>query len=621
MAFHCGECGKVLVPVAGEMCGLCREKKAKEVRQKAKEAHEKGPQAEVSPKEECKGDLIVEITRKDKKDFSDHVGIKITSKAIKTADTQKSKNIETHTFSGLEPGEYEISITPKNKEKDWRIISGNPESEDVKVKVTKGGTSRAKFVLAPFYKWIQFIGCELPTGAGEKKSGDLYYLGKKDADKDIIKRCKIMKNAIKTAYDKASGVEKDDPLVLKVFMAPEFYFRGAEGAYPIEKVSKIMENLKEETNKSDEKDYDYSDWLFIFGTVIGYQKHEGTISKVVKVEKDLTDKTILTIDHVSRGIEVNSAIKQASGPAGGKVTAVSEVTYKDDKGKEKKGFQVTLDTDAVFNKGDIIDVTRPTGDTEIFNVALVQKGGKENSVTSNGQKGLRQALIYKEYISSVDYLGKDFGKGDFYANRKIDIHGDKSRTVLPTEGSQDDLSLQKNIPGDTYKWTGKKRGEDQVKEHTERISEINKSGIGGGSVFTMDDITFGLEVCLDHQSIYLAPNKYTGRLKDYYDNHAVAGEPKVQVHLIPSCGMSIQKDAICCVNNGLIFNVDGDGKDGWSNAKVNSGGSGTFINKKSEKKLKLSGKDWWTITHKNYFQKHGLIRVYDKKKTPDKEVV
>jgi hypothetical protein len=218
-------------------------------------------------------------------------------------------------------------------------------------------------------------------------------------------------------------------------------------------------------------------------------------------------------------------------------------------------------------------------------------------------------------------LGKDFAKDDFYVNHKIDIHGDSNRTVLPTEGSQDDLSFKENRPGDTYKWTGKKRGDDKVKEHTERISEVNKSGIGGGSVFTMDDITFGLEVCLDHQSIFAPLNKVIGRLRDYYDNHAVAGEPKVQVQLIPSCGMSIKKDAICCVNNGLIFNVDGNGKDGWSDARVNNGGSGIFINKQSEKILKLSGKDWWTITHKNYFKKHGLIRVYDKKKTPDKGVV
>jgi hypothetical protein len=37
-----------------------------------------------------------------------------------------------------------------------------------------------------------------------------------------------MKNAVVTVYNKASDVEKDDPEVLKIFMAPEFYFRGAE---------------------------------------------------------------------------------------------------------------------------------------------------------------------------------------------------------------------------------------------------------------------------------------------------------------------------------------------------------------------------------------------------------
>lgn len=83
--------------------------------------------------------------------------------------------------------------------------------------------------------------------------------------------------------------------------------------------------------------------------------------------------------------------------------------------------------------------------------------------------------------------------------------------------------------------------------------------------------------------------------------------------------MNIETKAVCSVNNGLVFNVDGI--DGESNAIVKKVGSSSFINKLSEKKLNLSGKDWWTITHKNYFQKRGIIRVYEKKRTPDKEVV
>src|SRR6185369_6324461 len=80
-----------------------------------------------------------------------------------------------------------------------------------------------------------------------------------------------------------------------------------------------------------------------------------------------------------------------------------------------------------------------------------------------------------------------------------------------------------------------------------------KSGIGGGSVFTMDGITFGLEVCLDHME---------NRLAEFYKvGVAAVGDPKVQIQLIPSWGMLIGKGELVCVEDavkpGLTFNVDG----------------------------------------------------------------
>jgi hypothetical protein len=64
----------------------------------------------------------------------------------------------------------------------------------------------------------------------------------------------------------------------------------------------------------------------------------------------------------------------------------------------------------------------------------------------------------------------------------------------------------------------------------------------------VDGITFGLEVCLDHAKKKLA---------DYYASHADSGEPKVQVQLIPSWGMSINQPALLNAPGILVFNVDG----------------------------------------------------------------
>jgi hypothetical protein len=66
----------------------------------------------------------------------------------------------------------------------------------------------------------------------------------------------------------------------------------------------------------------------------------------------------------------------------------------------------------------------------------------------------------------------------------------------------------------------------------------------GGSIFTIDGITFGLEVCLDHAASTKSPS--AGRL-----DHAA----NIQVQLIPSAGMWIQQ--FRTVKDGIVFNVDG----------------------------------------------------------------
>ncbi len=109
------------------------------------------------------------------------------------------------------------------------------------------------------YSHVQCIGYKINTLELDKKNN---YLGAVSTI-DINNRCTIMKNAMLEALAKAS--EKNDSNCLKIFMAPEFFFRDANGAYPIEAVSSIMETLREQTNEMH-----FKDWLFIFGTAIAY---------------------------------------------------------------------------------------------------------------------------------------------------------------------------------------------------------------------------------------------------------------------------------------------------------------------------------------------------------------
>jgi len=139
------------------------------------------------------------------------------------------------------------------------------------------------------YKKVRCIAFCIKPGTRDE-GGNVVYLGQKSAELDIQKRCTIMKNAVMTAYDEldrlvpqrppklvpkgSMAIMGADP-VLTVFMAPEFFFRGADGAYPIEKISTILPQMAKTV-----QDPKYKDWLFVYGTAIGYQKLDETITKI-----------------------------------------------------------------------------------------------------------------------------------------------------------------------------------------------------------------------------------------------------------------------------------------------------------------------------------------------------
>jgi len=104
--------------------------------------------------------------------------------------------------------------------------------------------------------------------------GDIQcYLGLKDNGQDVQRRLDIMRSAVDRAYELAS----DDPTTLKIFIAPEFFWRGRNGAYAFESdaeeqangagscgtVCQILQGL--ESIVEEER---FDDWLFLFGTVI-----------------------------------------------------------------------------------------------------------------------------------------------------------------------------------------------------------------------------------------------------------------------------------------------------------------------------------------------------------------
>ena len=79
---------------------------------------------------------------------------------------------------------------------------------------------------------------------------------------------------------------------------------------------------------------------------------------------------------------------------------------------------------------------------------------------------------------------------------------------------------------------GRRGGDSAV--HTRTISERSASGLGGGSLFNMDGLSYRLEVCLDHR------------------NKRLLNNAPVRVQLVPSCGRSIVPAARKLVGNVLF---------------------------------------------------------------------
>jgi hypothetical protein len=134
--------------------------------------------------------------------------------------------------------------------------------------------------LYPASSLIQFIAYEVNTGPKDvvnktftTKSGDKFtlpwegtYTGKRPISEDIRLRCQLMCRAIDTAHSNSH------PAAKKVFVAPEFYFRGPIGAYTMDEYQSVLKTLR--THVRAER---FKGWTFLFGTILAFSRpHEQT---------------------------------------------------------------------------------------------------------------------------------------------------------------------------------------------------------------------------------------------------------------------------------------------------------------------------------------------------------
>jgi len=411
-----------------------------------------------------------------------------------------------------------LSKNPKPAVNPFAPATGG-STYDAMVALREVVARRVKLVVpnASLYDQVVCLGYSIQTGTvrqywdpkgSEWKSTANGYMGSKDPKVDLQKRCEQMIRAVKTAYTLnqhkmvTPKKVKDDSRTLKIFMAPEFFFRGVRGAFTMNYLlgdkgeDSILDSLRAETKQSQ-----YASWLFVFGTFIAGTERtrlscQTCMQWMVNEMVPALGKKLLTCPTCKKYARCPKSVCQANPKSRGFLTVVpGDVT-----GARRLHCEVCKTVYPFCEH--CIGVT-------IDNYALVQKGGH------SGGDGVHDYITQKAYVSNLD-----FDEIDNQAP-KIKIFGREEEYIEP-----------RSDPGSA----------------SERM---------GGSVFHMDGINFGIEVCLDHLQGRLAADSERGR---------------IQIQLIPSAGAYInRKGGVACVPNGILFNVDGGGGAKISVA-VNSGG-------------------------------------------------
>ena len=502
-------------------------------------------QVQVSP---AVGELRVTVERHDgaalhgRADFVITGTVPVVAAINRQTVAAGNPNREELLLQGLAVGEYTVQLQNAHANAGGYLHGAAlariaPDQTGlVKVRVAAGQRAEAKLVLSS-YTHLQFIGWHAtPTGQNRPGGAISTYRGHVDDRHDMLARVALLKQAMQDAqaHGQIAGAH-----ALKLFMVPEFYFRGWNGGYPIEVIEEILPKLFEEAQQ-----LQYADWLFVYGTAIGFHKHDtgGAVSAYELIISHYTPEDAVLFTPPSARLVRNpahltSAASVCKRIAGGRAPPAAWVLREVGAANQAQVWNATRISDDEYELQLLLGSTalalgpaqlvEPEA-TEIFNVTLVQRGGPAPG-------GARDRLIFKEWISSIDFLGAhhpraagDFGGGGA-ATHKADVHGTEHRLLIPTEGSRDMLTTSTNLPA------------------AGGISEENKSGVGGGGLFQMGGVNIGVEICLDHLSARLMK----------YAPHATPGDSVPQVLLIPSWGMNIALGPSYVVPNGLLFNVDG----------------------------------------------------------------
>lgn len=351
---------------------------------------------------------------------------------------------------------------------------------------------------APQFQNIQFIGLCLSTTPGDLKSiegtsDDGRYLGHPDMNEDIANRINIVKDFFQISFDKINSDEVGKTLL--VFVLPEFFFRGATGAYLRKKGETPYQFFTERFESLIAFLKNYENCLFVIGSVlssaIAYNENE---------KKEPGKSLIETGDNLL-DIYYRLHPKQEEGTEGSNHPSMHELLKMIDRGASEELDKLS-EQDGAF-----VDVLRKTLDYCDATTNLVV----DNSayVIFSGNDAPAPMRIPKKYKS----------KEDFVLNRYFTVDTTTTRTGY----------LQSN-----------------TKYAPIFGSEIKENAFDTGAIFYYGGIWFGIDICLDHSRQRLV------------DQLKIDSSHFVDVQIITSCGMEIKENAVTAKQGNWVFNCDGE---------------------------------------------------------------
>lgn len=180
---------------------------------------------------------------------------------------------------------------------------------------SSSSTSTTATTKSTTQQWIPNPECHhMPYGEVVLEEDPLLqcYLGHGNATKDVAQRLQIMRDAVEAAHAHADA----SSTTLKIFVAPEFYWRGRhQGAYELVSLDKVfsdkcsgpicailrgLEDIVE--------DQRYEHWFFVFGTIIAtqQQKQQGSIVPTKPPGQEYYEHLFYNFAPIYKGFDPNN---------------------------------------------------------------------------------------------------------------------------------------------------------------------------------------------------------------------------------------------------------------------------------------------------------------------------